>query len=697
MQTLNRSFPSMLPVANRLLAALLLILSTLFLMPAAKAIILGEVVVNSSLNQPLRASIALSDLQDIILEDMVIEIGDEEQYENVGLQKTALLTNLELDVVETGNGAIIEITSEDLINEPFINLILVLEWRGGSIVREFTLLLDLPGRNRASVIEAPVSTGLAGGAASNGTGVRNIPGPGGTYTVQRGDNLWNIAGQMLPDGSVSVQQMMIALQRENESAFVNNNINQIIAGRVLRIPTLSAVQLIEQEAAIAQVNAQSQDLPLQLFAMPGDGGGGNSIGQDELTLLSGDHEAGPSAGSSDLEATIAALTNELMLSEENLDRARIENQELTSRLSSLQEEIALLQTIIEIEDEQLAQYQAELAAQAEAAASIAAAAQTTNSIINTQVPQQPNGLVGSILDTLQSSLLSITSVLVLVLLVLAFLVLRRRRAEAEGNAEFSFDEFEDEDRYDQPLARVGVGESATSVREIEESLGEEDEQDEDEQALDEDDEELLVLDDEAQDEEDPDQFAAEIEEELDEPDEEGLFEATVIDDELDEESEADNDDAETESLEVFEYRRPGTAESPDQETSEVEEDQDTDLSDEDIESFEYTSEDQDEIDDKDEVDEELSDDEDDIEDSFELDDVSFEDTMVPTDEEEDGYESENSDSKGDENSTKLDLAVAYEAMGDVDGAIEILDEVIAEGSEDQVEHARSLKAQWQDS
>jgi FimV-like protein len=49
----------------------------------------------------------------------------------------------------------------------------------------------------------------------------------------------------------------------------------------------------------------------------------------------------------------------------------------------------------------------------------------------------------------------------------------------------------------------------------------------------------------------------------------------------------------------------------------------------------------------------------------------------------------------DECDTKIDLAVAYEAMGDVDGAIEILDEVIAEGKPAQIEEAQQLKAKWQ--
>jgi pilus assembly protein FimV len=47
--------------------------------------------------------------------------------------------------------------------------------------------------------------------------------------------------------------------------------------------------------------------------------------------------------------------------------------------------------------------------------------------------------------------------------------------------------------------------------------------------------------------------------------------------------------------------------------------------------------------------------------------------------------------------TKLDLAVAYEAMGDIEGAIEILDEVVADGDDAQIAEANRLKGLWQNS
>jgi pilus assembly protein FimV len=44
--------------------------------------------------------------------------------------------------------------------------------------------------------------------------------------------LWEIALRVRPDSSVSVQQTMLALQRLNPGAFINNNINQVRRGEV---------------------------------------------------------------------------------------------------------------------------------------------------------------------------------------------------------------------------------------------------------------------------------------------------------------------------------------------------------------------------------------------------------------------------------------------------------------------------------
>src|SRR5690606_7021293 len=81
---------------------------------------------------------------------------------------------------------------------------------------------------------------------------------------------------------------------------------------------------------------------------------------------------------------------------------------------------------------------------------------------------------------------------------------------------------------------------------------------------------------------------------------------------------------------------------------------------------------------------------------FDLGNLTFDDSMLPEAEDEDEGEAQYQPRTGqDECDTKLDLATAYEAMGDVADAIEILDEVIAEGNPSQVETAKRLKQSWQ--
>ncbi len=69
-------------------------------------------------------------------------------------------------------------------------------------------------------------------------------------------------------------------------------------------------------------------------------------------------------------------------------------------------------------------------------------------------------------------------------------------------------------------------------------------------------------------------------------------------------------------------------------------------------------------------------------------DDSLEESAADDDEEED----EDFDflSDADEAATKLDLARAYFEMGDVDGAKEILEEVLNEGSDEQIKDAKEL-------
>ena len=81
---------------------------------------------------------------------------------------------------------------------------------------------------------------------------------GGDYEVQKGDTLSHIAVANLPDG-VSLNQMLVALYRANEAAFINNNMNLVRAGATLKIPDKEAALTVAREEASKVVSVQAQE------------------------------------------------------------------------------------------------------------------------------------------------------------------------------------------------------------------------------------------------------------------------------------------------------------------------------------------------------------------------------------------------------------------------------------------------------
>src|SRR5690606_4383031 len=73
------------------------------------------------------------------------------------------------------------------------------------------------------------------------------------------DTLWTIAQQMRPDNSVSMQQVMLAIQEQNPDAFIGGNINRRKRGQVLRAPTLDRIRSRSQAEAARVVARQNQE------------------------------------------------------------------------------------------------------------------------------------------------------------------------------------------------------------------------------------------------------------------------------------------------------------------------------------------------------------------------------------------------------------------------------------------------------
>lgn len=361
----------------------------------ASALGLGDFSLNSALNQPLKAEIKLLNTRDLDNSQIKVSLASKEDFDRAGVSRDYFLTNLKFDVRvdEQGTGTIV-VTTHDPVVEPYLNFVVEARWPSGRLLREYTVLLDLPVFSEskaapvaAATTAAPAQSAAPAAPASAAATVQPSTSPrltlqqgvlqaGEKYRVRQNDTLWEIAAQSRPGSRVSVQQTMIAIQRLNPSAFINGNINRLKAGYVLRLPTEAEIGDISGGDAIREVAAQNRAWKTGT-SVARDTGAAPQL--DARSAPAADSDAGYSeqgrlsiatAGDSDAAmagdgsgAGSAALRSQLDTSLENLDKTQRENEELQGRLNDMESKIATLQRLLELKDDQLAALQGQMADQ----------------------------------------------------------------------------------------------------------------------------------------------------------------------------------------------------------------------------------------------------------------------------------------------------------------------------------------------
>jgi pilus assembly protein FimV len=255
---------------------------------SAFALALGRITVQSALGDPLRAEIEILDINAEEASSLKTSLALPEAFKAAGLEYNAALAGAQISLQRRADGrAFIRLTSDKSVSEPFVDLIVEASWASGRIVRDYTLLLDPPSlRATAAVTPAPppvvpaatisaapvVGSRPAIAPARAATPARRPPAtvaaeptaakPRGNgenqVTVRSGDNASKIAALTKP-AQVSLDQMLVALLRANQDAFVNSNLNRLKAGAVLTIPTAEQAQALTALEASKTVIAQSRD------------------------------------------------------------------------------------------------------------------------------------------------------------------------------------------------------------------------------------------------------------------------------------------------------------------------------------------------------------------------------------------------------------------------------------------------------
>ncbi|MEA3197496.1 MAG: pilus assembly protein FimV [Gammaproteobacteria bacterium] len=269
------------------------LLSPTFLWPSSSwALGLGEIHLNSALNEPMKAEIDLIAATPDELAALRASLAGRDAFTRYGIDRPPFLSTLTFKVGKGKDGRdALLVRSVDAIPEPFVTFLVEVNWARGRLMREYTVLLDppvyTPGETASSA--APVTAATVGAASASAPAHRTAPAPaappvanrgpaasqsaadtapapaaarsGSRYQVAEGDTLAKIARTLradLPGGvgkPADVDQTMMALYRANPDAF-GGNINILRRGTVLRVPGADEVAALNQSEATGEVRRQ---------------------------------------------------------------------------------------------------------------------------------------------------------------------------------------------------------------------------------------------------------------------------------------------------------------------------------------------------------------------------------------------------------------------------------------------------------
>ena len=353
---------------------------------------LGELKLESFLNEPLKASVDLLNTVGLHEDEIKIRLATREDFQKLGLDRAYFLTKITFDVELDDKGrAQIIMTSEDPVLEPYLDFIVEARWPSGRLLREYTVLIDPPvfGETVAPSVSASQRVEEVEGipapakkkdeaAATSGTrvGVKkksdllpgtmpqrdfsattaSTPTAGSRYMISRDQTLWEIASLARPEGA-SVHQTMLDIQRLNPQAFINGNINRVKAGYIVYLPSADDISSGNLSAALAEVNEQNaawqagRDAELVASSRP-------SL---KISAESDDSEDSTGQDSSMAEAGGAMPDSSVGAGADAMDGDVADSGDTAGRMAAMQQQLETMQRIVNLKDEQIAALQSKLA------------------------------------------------------------------------------------------------------------------------------------------------------------------------------------------------------------------------------------------------------------------------------------------------------------------------------------------------
>jgi pilus assembly protein FimV len=265
----------------------LLLMMALSMPGTGHALGLGDIHVNSKLNEPLAAEIDIVGATADELLGLRASLANRETFQRFGFEWPAFLSSTTFKVTHNGQGQpVLMVRSSDSFTDPLVNILVDLNWGNGDVVREYTLLLDPAGfgtngagaataatvteaapaiatasavattaaATTAAVAGAAAVTATVAGIARDGDGTQST-GKVSRYKIGARATLRGIAWRAGARSKSDLNRLMIAIFRANPSAF-EGNINRLRQGAFVNIPGAAEVSAIPRVEANREIRTQ---------------------------------------------------------------------------------------------------------------------------------------------------------------------------------------------------------------------------------------------------------------------------------------------------------------------------------------------------------------------------------------------------------------------------------------------------------
>ncbi len=216
---------------------------------SAQALTLNRPIVQSKQGEALRAEIDISEITYAEQIELQASLASQEIYKAAKIDlpvSNGLPVDIQVQLLRRDNGNYyLKVSSKQAINNNSLDLLIDLRWATGRLLRDLSLSLDDGKSNAKPIAALPIS-----GAHADKTPQQ--------ITVKRGDTASELTASKTPEG-VSLEQMLVALLRNNPDAFVESNVNRMKEGALLTLPTEQEAKAVSREEARREIQIQAKD------------------------------------------------------------------------------------------------------------------------------------------------------------------------------------------------------------------------------------------------------------------------------------------------------------------------------------------------------------------------------------------------------------------------------------------------------